>query len=318
MEIIKEIFAFVFGANYDSVLKYLYLTGSTASTSMTSSDSAFNISLILNLASKITTNIILPIADCLLIMYFVFNLIEMASNENFTLQTFGKLLGKFVVFHILVVNTFSLMLTILSLGSALVTDTNKYIGSVSTITTGSTVVESQILGDVNIMDEASAKYNQLKDEYDAYKTDWDNNSFIKFIVSGGIGKLVTYMTDSFSTGFMLLAPFIISVICYGAIILTALSRILQIAIRLPLMPIAMSDMYNGGTHSRGMSSFKGFIALAVQGMIILIIVAMGNALCTTMYTGNMFMASFYMSIVKLAQVSLLGKSLEISKELLAV
>lgn len=319
MEIIKEMFAFIFGANIsDNVTKYLYLTGTTTSSSMTSSSSGFNISLILNLASNITQDIILPIADCLLIMYFVFNLIEMASNENFTLQHFGKLGLKFCVFHILIVNTFAIMLTIVSIGSALVTETNSKIGSIAQMTPGSTVVESKVLGNVNIMDEASDTYNNLKDEYDAYNDDWNNNSFIKFIVGGGIGKLVTYMKDSVSTGFLLLVPFIISVLCYGDIILVALIRILQIAIRLPLMPIAISDIYNGGTHSRGMSTFKAMIALAVQGMIIIIIVAMGNALCTALYSGNLFAAAFLMSIVKLAQISLLNKSLDVSKELLAV
>ena len=197
------------------------------------------------------------------------------------------------------------------LGTALIYDTNDIINSFNGSLTGTSTINSVFLGDVTIMDGASNIHNEMS----TLKTQLDGMGFIKQITSG---KLIDYMGKLIYYDILLFLPFIVSVVCYCSIILAALTRILQFAIRIPLMPIAISDMYNGGIHSRGMTTLKSMIALAAQGMVILIIVAIGNTLSTTMYANavNPFMASLYISIVKLAQISLLGKSLDVTKEMI--
>ena len=183
--IIKEIFAFVFGNYSNAILEFLVLTGTINGTTLEAGTikvanpitgvlssvtvDSLNITSILEISNNLCNYIILPIADCLLIMYFMFTLIEMTSNENFTLQQFGKALAKVVLFHILILNTFSLMTTILDLGNALVRDTYTVTTTSSSIQAGHTIVDSYFLGDIKITDNAADTYNEISTQYNALK-----------------------------------------------------------------------------------------------------------------------------------------------------
>jgi hypothetical protein len=318
MWFINELFAWIFGADFSSVLKYLLVSGSVGGgTAVSSGASALNISGILRMSYNICQDIVLPIADCMLIMYFLITLTEKASHDNFSLEQFGKELMKVVIYHILIINTFALMMQILSFGNALIRETNSYLISPSD-TYGYREVPT-VFGE--LIGNGSGKVyinGQAADQYDAIKSQSDalaGKSFMKQLTSG---DLITYIITLLKYGFFLLAPFVISVIAYGAMIMAALSRVLQISIRLPLAPIGLADLYNGGIHSRGMSTLKGLIALAAQGMVILMIIGIGNILCSAIMTSDIFVSALLVSVVKLSQISLLGKSLEVTKEIFGV
>jgi len=67
------------------------------------------------------------------------------------------------------------------------------------------------------------------------------------------------------------------------------SRMIEMGIQIALSPIALSDLVNGGTKSNAMNFLRKFLALAIQGFIIVIAIAVFTELSATMSISGGFM-----------------------------
>lgn len=62
-------------------------------------------------------------------------------------------------------------------------------------------------------------------------------------------------------------PYILSVISFVVVILTVLSRYLDVAVRAVFAPIGMANIYDGGINSSGMRYLKKYAAACLQGAV---------------------------------------------------
>ena len=121
-----------------------------------------------------------------------------------------------------------------------------------------------------------------------------------------------------SVMFQLFLPWIATLIMVACSYFIVYSRLIEMMWRICGAPIALSDFMNEGLHGAGWRYMKNFLAICMQGMIILVIYSVYTYLYYDIFTNNTqgFWATVLMQLsVSFAAISLMFKSLTLSKEL---
>lgn len=238
-----------------------------------------------NIMQQVYNNIMAPLGIGIMMVWFVFAFLEKTTHENFTFEQWFLLLMKLVACHYIIVHGMDLLVTFMSLGMSLF-DKVQTMGGFTEPNNIAETAWSIILPD----------------------KDYGDASFIDTIKYMAIFLLPMLGA--------LIAQIIIKVIAY--------SRLLEIFIRTAFAPLAFSDFFGQGMNGAGFRFLKSFLAVAVQGIIIYVILLIFNIMLldvlNTLVSTSMGMMGFfgvYFAIL-FAAVSLILKSLSFAKELVGV
>lgn len=233
-------------------------------------------------AEKACNSIFMPIATGLLIFFFLFELCNQSTNENFNLQQFYKLMAKFVLTMFLIQNGFTIFTNLVNLGYGLLNKATATFSISASTTTQATEVFRQALTGQGLFATLGAAI-----------------LVILIAVAGQIIKLIA------------------SIIC--------ITRLFTIILMAAGMPLGVVDIYHGMS-SNGMRFFKSFAAVCIQGVVMLLVLQISNIMSYVFMpelgttTGLAAVLGFMASslLVQLTTVTLLQKSLQITKEFLGV
>ena len=196
------------------------------------------------------------IAGMLIMLYFVLFLYEeFVRHGEATLQMFEKILLKFGLAFLIMINGLPLVTGFCKMGDVLIDITE---GAFSKDNENSLSVMRDICsqfgyypdenGHIPVADEDKPNFGLSKEGYELY------NKF-----SAG-----DYLCNSCQLLAMNLVSIVVSVIA----VTTAITRTIQIIVYASLSPLAIADIFGDGMSSRGIRFFKKLFAVAVQGPII--------------------------------------------------
>lgn len=179
--------------------------------------------------SGIYDAVIFPVAIVLLVLFFLIEMTDLVSRDNFTIDHMIKLAIKFVLGLFLMENGLELLQGMFDFGSAITGGITEY----------------------------------LSNNSEGFTADIDG---IKASINQG-----TKMTDGikrFGQALPLLVPYFGSFIVTILIKVTCWSRVVEIVVRSMMAPIAMADIYSGGTNSNGFRYLRKYLAVCLQGAFI--------------------------------------------------
>lgn len=241
----------------------------------------------LKVVTSLYDNIITPIALSLLCIYFMIGMVDKLTSEHFTwdqaMRQFCMLLAGFA----LIDYGLDLMKLLFELGISL---TQEIHGSV-TSDAGALSTE-----------KLDALFKKFEDE-----TKLTGLGFIDNIVRFGY----------------LMIPWAISWIIGMVVTIVVYSRVIEIYARACFAPIAFSDFFQNGLHGGGWRYLKSFLAVALQGALILIITTIFAKLSHVLF-GNFdddigYWAAMGQHLAFLISACMLMlRSLSLSKEIVGV
>lgn len=203
----------------------------------------------LKVVTSLYDNIITPIALALLCIYFMVGMVDKLTSEHFTwdqaMRQFCMLLAGFA----LIDYGLDLMNLLFKLGLALTQDIY------GAVTSGSGAMSADTL---------DALYKNFQKE-----TELTGLGFIDDIVRFAY----------------LIIPWAISWAISMVVTIVVYSRVIEIYARACFAPIAFSDFFNNGLHGSGWKFLKSFLAIALQGALILIITTIFSKLSQVLF-GN--------------------------------
>lgn len=94
----------------------------------------------------------------------------------------------------------------------------------------------------------------------------------------------------------LLIPASMMFLCQVVVSVSLYSRVIELFSRCTFAPIAMPNIFSGGTNSSGFRYFKKIVAVTLQGLIILAILMCSQTLMGVFEEGNSFGESFFGSL----------------------
>lgn len=133
--------------------------------------------------------------------------------------------------------------------------------------------------------------------------------------------------ESFIPIIILFVPWLVTIICEVLIKCIMLTRQIEIFVRAAFLPVALGDGYNG-LHSSGFRYAKSFLAICLQGSLIIIVLSISDVLSSS-YLLNVQQGTFLgvdgvMSLVimpiiyRIAATGLIMKSFPLAKEICGV
>lgn len=133
--------------------------------------------------------------------------------------------------------------------------------------------------------------------------------------NGGAPKYPAWYKSLIAT-FELLLPYAIASLLSGITTFIIYSRMIEMLVRIAGAPIALSDFMHEGFHSSGWRYLKSFLAVCLQGFVILLIAQIYSSIMlkTVTYAGFMETCVSYF-VISFAAVSLMFKSQTLCKEL---
>lgn len=225
------------------------------------------------------TNVMVPIALGLMIIWFLVALMEKSTSEQITFEQVFLIFVKLIAAKFIIDNGFQIFTQLWGLGISLIDEVG----------------------------EAFAAKDGLNFDY---KDLWKNLTGVTW------GDKLPIMT---SLGLLcqLLLPWLASKAMIACVYFICYSRLIEMLVRMLAAPIAVSDFITEGLHGSGWRYIKNFLAICLQGMII---VAIGNLYPLIMSGVLSTSGSFWTVILKFlafsfAAISLMFKSLSLSKEL---
>lgn len=133
--------------------------------------------------------------------------------------------------------------------------------------------------------------------------------------------------ESFIPIIVLFVPWLVTIICEVLIKCIMLTRQIEIFVRAAFLPVALGDGYNG-LHSSGFRYAKTFLAICLQGSLIIIILSISDVLSSSylldVINGTFLGVDGVMSIVimpiiyRIAATGLIMKSFPLAKEICGV
>lgn len=262
----KEIFA---GGVFDSVSDVLKLNPSAGawSKAWVAVDSVYS-------------NVMVPIALGLMIIWFLVAFMEKAASEQVSFEQLFMLFAKLIAAKFLIDYGLQIFTNLWGLG-------------ISLIDTVAGAFEDGPGG-------SPMDYKDLWKDWSGL--DWN----AKIGILKGIGMLC-----------QLLIPWLVSKIMIAVVFFVCYSRIIEMLLRMMAAPIALSDFMTEGLHGAGWRFLKNFLAICLQGMIMVAISQIYPLVLNTILNGS---SGFWETLLKyiafsFAAIALLFKSLSISKEL---
>lgn len=232
-----------------------------------------------NGAEVVYNNVMVPIALGLMIIWFLVALMEKSSSEQVTIEQFLLLFVKLIAAKFIIDNGFQIFAQLWGLG-------------------------------ISIIDEVGGAFADEDVLTFNYKDLWFNLTGVPW------GDKLPLMT---SLGLLcqLLIPWLASKIMIACVYFICYSRLLEMLVRMLATPIAVSDFITEGLHGSGWRYIKNFLAICLQGMII---IAIGQLYPLVMAGVLSTSGSFWTVVLKylafsFAAIALMFKSLSLSKEL---
>lgn len=244
----------------------------------------------LQVVTSLYDTIITPVALSLLCIYFMIGMVDKLTSEHFTwdqaLRQFCMLLAGFA----LIDYGLDIMNWLFKIGLLLTQDIH---GTVSS--DGGTVSEETI----------KALYNTFLTETELTQI-----------------KIFEFVNTMYRFVYLII-PFIISWAINIVVMIVVYSRVIEIYARAVFAPIAFSDFFQNGLHGGGWRYLKSFLAVALQGALILIITTIFAKLSQVLF-GNFndgigYWAAMGQHLAFLISACMLMlKSLSLSKEIVGV
>lgn len=240
--------------------------------------------IVWNVAVAIYDSICVPIATALVLIYFIVNIIERVTQQNFDLEYVIKSLLKLFVGLYLIQNGLTLMTTIYSLSFSFLNE-----------------VVSNNIAEANLKMTAQTAFKQLTGEAWNQTESWGTLKTI--------GHAWDYITVFIPWICLNVLKIVIRFVCY--------TRLIEFYIKTATAPIALSDFFTEGMHSNGWKFIKGYIAIALQAGVIMLSVVIFNAIAAGIYTSGDGWWAFIIKYFALgfATVGVMLKSLSLTKEI---
>lgn len=232
-------------------------------------------------------NTVFPVAVMLLFIYFMLAMIEKCSNDTFSWEQMWKLFAALLASKIIIEHGFEILEYLFSVGLSIV---NSFSGLRSP---GSEFA----LGEEEIQE-------------------------ILETLNSNMAWVFTFLRNIL-IWIALLIPALVAFIMKSCIFVICFSRIAEIYVRVVLTPVALSDFFHGGMQSAGWRYLKSFLAISLQGAMIIVIAMVYEQLMAVML-GNYaqdheFWKFFSISmIMQASSIMLMFKSLNLAKEVLGV
>ena len=239
-----------------------------------------------NLVEDLYFSVIQPIAIMLMIIYFLLALVDKMTSENFTWEQMGKQMCMFLASFYLINHGFEILELLFQLGLSLTKQVNALVDGSLDPKDGASRVESVI---------------------NTFKATINVPNFLKDIC------LFVYLLIPWALSWIM--GLVVKIICY--------TRVIEIYARAAFAPIALSDFFHSGFQGAGWRFLKSFLAVCLQGALILVINAIYSALFDVVAGSvdtKLSLFAFlgvYLAIMASACM-LMFKSLSLSKELLGV
>lgn len=135
----------------------------------------------------------------------------------------------------------------------------------------------------------------------------------------GEKKLYDYPSAWKSLGCILqmFFPYLICWVLSGVASFIAYSRMLEMLLRVAAAPIALSDFMNDGLHGAGWRYLKTFLAICLQGFVLLLIAKIYSSIVGQILSGagGFMEATLGYLVITFSAVALMFKSLSFCKEL---
>lgn len=269
-DLIHSMFEQIFGGGiFDSVQGVLKLNPSTGAWSHAWSA-----------VDTVYSNVMVPIALGLMIIWFLVAFMEKAASEQVTFEQLFMLFAKLIAAKFLIDNGLDIFAKLWGLGISLIDSVGGAFGSSG----GGLGVNVQAL--------------------------WKDFSGLEWSAKIGIIKGIGILCQ-------LLIPWLVSLIMIAVVYFICYSRVIEMLLRMMAAPIALSDFMTEGLHGAGWRFLKNFLAICLQGMIMVAIAQIYPLVINTVLNGS---TGFWETLLKyvafsFAAIALLFKSLSISKEL---
>ena len=223
------------------------------------------------------------VAVVLIFIYFMIALVDKLSGENFTFEQMFRQIILLLVAKFLIDHGLEIIQLLYDFGTALLAE-----------------VAAPIPEGGGAMGAESAK--ELLKEFEA---------------SLGLSGFMKVLKDVI-VWLWLFIPWIFSWVLGICVKIIMYSRMIEIYVRAIFAPIAFADFYQGGLQSAGFRYLRNFLAVAIQGALILSIAAVYSGLFTTVVAsaGLAFhnFIGLYLAFLS-AAVMLMFKSLSLAKEI---
>lgn len=233
-------------------------------------------------------NTIMSIGVMLLFVYFIVALVDKLSSDTFTWETLWRQFALLLAAKYIMENGFQLLEIIFNIGMA-------------------TAAKVSALGDPSVS-ETAIDAAAVIDNFTASFTG----------IFSALGHLIMML--------YLLIPWLLSWIMGLCVSIICYSRVIEIYVRATFAPIALSDFFHSGLHGSGWRYLKSFLAVALQGALILVIGMIYSALFKGLTLDTeasllpskllIFLGKFI--ILYASAVMLMFKSLPLAKELVGV
>lgn len=232
---------------------------------------------------------VVPVATGIMLIYFLVAILEKSKADQFNLEQFLMIFIKLIIAQYLIENGLTVLTWIYSLGFSFLNAITDVVGKDTTFS----------------KDTADAVWNVLVGE------DVDPSDGFKLKYLGTvIGALC-----------QLIIPFLITMILKIVVYFICYTRLIELYVRTCIAPIALADFFTEGIHGSGWKFLKNYMAIALQGAIIMVAAVIFTALAAGLLKGTIADSSGYWSwLVKYlalagATVGLMFKSLTLCKEM---
>lgn len=224
---------------------------------------------------------VVPIGLGLMIIWFLVAFVQKASSEQMNFDQIFLLFVKLIAAFYLMEHGLELFSKLWGFGNSLMTD----------------LMGGKKLGDATI---SQAALNEAWKSLTAGKTYPDLPGFWRSLACFG----------------QLLFPWLLCAALSGVASFIAYSRMIEMMLRVVAAPIALSDFFSEGLHSTGWRYIKTFLAICLQGFMILLIAKIYSSIVGKIITGGSFMElTVGFLVISFAAIALMFKSLSLCKEM---
>ena len=231
---------------------------------------------------RVYENAMVPIALGLMIIWFLVSFMEKASNEQVTLEQLLMLFVKLIAAKYLIDHGLEIFAKLWGLG----------ISVIDTVGNAFTNGGAGLFGDA----EREALWKSITG------VEWGT----KLKLLPALGLMC-----------QLLIPWLASLIMTACVYFIAYSRLIEMLLRVLATPIAVSDFITEGLHGAGWRYLKNFLAICLQGMIIVAICNLYPLIMSAVLSdqGAFWDVTLKFLAFSFSAIALMFKSLSLSKEL---
>lgn len=246
------------------------------------------------LVIDIYNKVALPLGIMMIVIYFIIN-IQVSSIEGIDqgLRSWIKPLISVFVGIALMTYGMDIFITLFELGHTMINVLVENIGTVGSVTMEAKLDAMNALAGTTLVGLEEGVFVQV----------------------GKIG-----MVDGIGLGIELLIPYVVSLIINIAVTFIFYGRLINMFIRFAVAPIALSDVAAKGQQSTGFRYIKSFLALALQGFLMIAVVVIYEFIQVSIFEAGILSIGGLVSYLGLAvaYLSLLAQTGTISKELVGV